>query len=184
MKAANIFHPFRAPMRGFTLLELMTAVTVMAILLGIGVPAFNQMVRDGQLASESNNLFAAMTLARSEAVKRSVRVSVCASPTVANTPNDCDKNGDWTGGWMIFADDFGDSGTLDPSDVPLQIWPAPAPGTTITTVSKAVTFDRTGRAEFEGTFQVSKAGCTSKQLRQIAIGLSGRVSLTREDCAK
>lgn len=168
-------------MRGFTLLELMTAVAILGILLGIGVPAFNNLIRGTQIAAESSNLMLALTLARSEAVKRGIRVSVCP-PTNANA-NECDEDGDWNKGWMVFADDFGDSGVYDPSDFTLQIWQPPANDVAVTSVERtSITFDRIGRAEFEDTFEVTKAGCIGDQRREMKVGFAGRVSLTRTIC--
>lgn len=163
--------------RGVTLLELMTAVAVLAILAGIGVPAFTSMMRNNRLAAESNNLVQALTYARSEAVTRGVRVSVCA----AEDPNTCSGEGDWSGGWIVFTDDFGAAGEIDPSDVVIMNWPAAA-GVQITSTGEAVTFTRTGRAEFAQGFGITKAGCTQKQRRSIGVAASGRVTLAHTSC--
>lgn len=180
MQVARTLYSSGSAVRGFTLLELITAIAVASILLGLGIPAFNNMIRDSQIASESSNLYTAMTLARSEALKRGVRVSVCPPETVE--AEDCDPDGDWTKGWMMFADDFGSPGVVDPSDVILQIWSAPAAGTNIGTAMKAVTFNRSGRAELDGTFGINKAGCINNQKRRMSIDFSGRVGLSRTDC--
>lgn len=180
MKAALTLNSSGSAVRGFTLLELMTAVAVASILLGLGIPAFNNMIRDSQIAAESGNLQTTMTLARSEALKRGIRVSVCPPETM--DAEDCDPAGDWTKGWIMFTDDFGNPGVIDPSDVVLQVWPAPATGTNIGTAMKAVTFNRSGRAELDGTFGINKAGCINDQKRRMSIDFSGRVGLSRTDC--
>lgn len=179
MKAANTFHYSRTSARGFTLLELMTAITVMAVLLGIGVPAFTSIIRNSQIAAESSNLLSALTLARSEAMKRGVRVSVCAATDDLEA---CAGAADWSNGWIVFEDDFGTAGVVDASDVVLQIWGAPANGVALTTVAKSMSFSRRARADFAGMFTVSKSGCTGDQKRQIEVGVSGRVSLKRIAC--
>lgn len=170
---------FRASQRGVTLIELMTALAVLGILLGIGVPAFTSIVRNGQIASESGNLVAALTLARSEALKRGVRVSVCAA--TANLQS-CAEDDDWSSGWIVFEDDFGTAGVLDVSDVLLQSWSAPANGIVVTTAAESVTFTRRARAEFAETFQISKSGCSGDQRRRIDVDISGRISLQRISC--
>jgi type IV fimbrial biogenesis protein FimT len=179
MKAANSCHPFSACPRGFTLLELMTAIAVMGILLGIGVPAFTSMIRANQIAAESSNLVSALTLARSEALKRGVRVSVCAAGADLES---CAEEADWSNGWILFEDDFGDAGVIDDSDVLLQSWGAPADGVVLDTDKIAVTFSRQARAEFEATFQVKKTGCSGDQQREIYVDISGRINLTRVAC--
>lgn len=163
---------------GFTLLELMTAIAVLGILLAIGVPAFSNITRANQIAAESNNLLAALTIARSEAVKRGVRVSVCAAATAAT----CDAGVNWGNGWIVFEDDFGSAGVLDASDIPLQVAPRLASGVTIMGTASAVSFARTGRAELASSFDVTKSGCTGTQRRTLTVDLSGRVGLARVAC--
>lgn len=165
--------------RGVTLIELMTAAIVLAVLLGIGVPAFTNIIRANQIATQSNNLVAALTLARSEALKRGVRVSVCGAAAAANT---CETTNNWSRGWILFEDDFGSAGVIDASDEILQVWPAPTNGVTFVPSAPAVTFARTGRAEFARSFTVTKTGCSGDQQRSISVDLSGRVGLTRTSC--
>ncbi|WP_417706967.1 GspH/FimT family pseudopilin [Rheinheimera aquimaris] len=64
---------------GFTLVELMVAVAVLAIIATVGVPSFNSLLQGNRLASASNQLLSAYHSARSEAIKRSQNVSLCAT---------------------------------------------------------------------------------------------------------
>jgi type IV fimbrial biogenesis protein FimT len=164
--------------RGFTLLELMTAIAVLAVLAGLGVPAFTNIVRNSQIAAESGNLVTALTLARSEALKRGVRVSVCG----AAGAEACSEDADWSAGWLVFTDDFGDMGVVDENDEVIQAWPAPLTGVAVNTLTQSITYTRNARAEFAGSFNVLKAGCNGDQQRVINVAPSGRVSLTRIEC--
>jgi type IV fimbrial biogenesis protein FimT len=164
--------------QGFTLMELMTAIAVLAILASFGVPAFTNMVRNSQIAAESGNLVTALTLARSEALKRGVRVSVCG----AAGADACTEAVDWSDGWLVFTDDFGDIGVVDENDEVLQAWPAPLAGVAVNADLQSITFTRNARAEFRGTFNVLKDGCLENQQRQIDVAISGRVTLTRIAC--
>lgn len=186
MKAANTSHRSHLSSQGFTLLELMTAIAILGILLAIGVPTFSNMIRGSQIAAESSDLLAALNLARSEALKRGVRVSVCA---LAEDLESCSDEPDWSRGWILFDDDFGVApGALDPSDTLLQTWEAPADGVTLSTTTPVVSFSRMARTEFPLPadlplkIQVSKAGCTGDQKREVDVDLSGRIRLTRIDC--
>lgn len=85
--------------RGFTLLELMTALTVAALILAMGVPSFGEFRRNGRMTSIGNDFLAMATRARTEAIKRQTSVSVCPS----NNANGPCTNGDFTG-WLVFAD--------------------------------------------------------------------------------
>jgi type IV fimbrial biogenesis protein FimT len=182
MKAANTSRSLM-PMHGFTLLELMTAIAVMGILLGIGVPAFNGMIRGSQIAAETNDMVAALNLARSEALKRGVRVSVCAAEDNKKTSCSTAEPADWSNGWIVFDDDFGVvGGELSGTDTVLQVWEAPANGVTLTAEDPVVSFSRAARAEFPMKFEISKSGCTGDQKREIDVSISGRVGLKRVKC--
>ena len=64
---------------GFTIIELMIAVALLAVAVTIGVPSFQSLMERNQLASSNNSFLSSLMLARSEAVKRKQRVTVCAS---------------------------------------------------------------------------------------------------------
>lgn len=65
--------------RGFTIVELMVTVAVMAILAAIGVPSMQGLVRNFRLNGAAGEMSAALQLARSEATRRNARVMVCPS---------------------------------------------------------------------------------------------------------
>src|SRR5690606_31096409 len=95
--------------RGFTLLELMVAITVLGVLLGIGVPAFNDMIRNNRVAAQANEFTTALSLARSEAARRGMPVAVCASNAAQNACAGDDVD-NWGNGWLIFSDRDGSAG--------------------------------------------------------------------------
>lgn len=164
--------------RGVTLIELMVALAVLGVLVGLGVPSFANIVRANQIAAQSTSLMQALTLARSEAMKRGLRVSVC--PIANNDASAC--TAEWNGGWMVFEDDFGNGGVRDPGDRTIQLWPAPSNGVTVSETAGSVVYMPSAAAAATRTFQITKEGCTSDQRRQIVVSPSGRVSLTRIAC--
>ena len=65
------------------MIELMITVALASILMAIAVPSFNQMIVSGRLTAQSNEMVAAMSLARSEAIKRNANVTLCRADTGA-----------------------------------------------------------------------------------------------------
>ncbi|MGE0484823.1 MAG: GspH/FimT family pseudopilin [Gammaproteobacteria bacterium] len=93
--------------RGFTIIELMTVVALMALLVTIGIPNFRTMVANNRVTSQVNLFSSSLQLARSEAVKSNRRVVVCPSTTGTN----CTADVDWNVGWISFVD-RGDGTTI------------------------------------------------------------------------
>jgi type IV fimbrial biogenesis protein FimT len=89
---------------GFTLIELLVTVAMMAIVLALGVPSFTEMIKNNRLTAAANELVTALNLARSEAIKRGVRITVCKSSDTR-----CATRGSWEQGWIVFTDQNNDA---------------------------------------------------------------------------
>lgn len=79
---------------GFTLIELMVTLAIVAVLMMVGVPSFVQFQRNSELTSQTNSLVAALNAARTEAMKRNTNAFVVPGGS-ANK---------WSDGWVVFAD--------------------------------------------------------------------------------
>jgi type IV fimbrial biogenesis protein FimT len=88
--------------RGFTMMELLVTLAVAGVLLGFGVPAFRDFMRNGRLTGAANELLITMVSARNEAVRRQVVVSVCPSTTPDQTSAICTTSA--TQGYIAFVD--------------------------------------------------------------------------------
>lgn len=117
--------------KGVTLIELMVTVAVAIILLGIAVPSFQSVIRTNRIASLTNELVAALNLARSEAITRGTTVTLCrtdnpntpinniADPHTGPTCSTAAGTG-WPNGWLLFVDDDRD-GTVDDAELRLKV---------------------------------------------------------------
>lgn len=87
---------------GFTLLELMLALTVAAVLMAVAVPNFQALIRNSRMSGAANDFVSDFNLARSEAVKRRVPVTLCKSQDLATCDTDATAA---FRSWIIFVDD-------------------------------------------------------------------------------
>jgi type IV fimbrial biogenesis protein FimT len=97
---------------GFTVIELMITVALLAILLGIAAPSVRDLTLNARMTSLTNDLMTDLAIARAEAVKRGVRAAVCASSSGA----DC-TNSAWNQGWIVFVDPDGDGAVGAAADI-------------------------------------------------------------------
>ena len=92
--------PSRLNQTGVTLVELMITLVVLAIILAIAIPSFENTIASSRLAGVTNDLNGSLALARSEAIRRGQRVTVCNS----NNGLQCAAAGNWGNGWIVFVD--------------------------------------------------------------------------------
>jgi len=90
--------------RGFTVVELMVVVAIVAIFLALAVPSYNGVITQNRMASEINDLANAMSLARSGAIRQGVNVTICASTNPTAAKPSCSGNSNWSTGWILFTD--------------------------------------------------------------------------------
>lgn len=86
---------------GFTTIELLVVLVIGAILAAIAAPSFRDFINNTRLASAMSQLTGDLNLARSEAIKRNMRVLVCVR-NAAGT--DCGAGTDWRNGWLVCYD--------------------------------------------------------------------------------
>lgn len=94
---------------GVTLIELLVALAVAAILLTLGIPAFADFLAGSRMSAASNDLVTDLLLARSEAVKRQAPVTLCASDDPAAAAPACSAAATPAAGWLVFADANGNA---------------------------------------------------------------------------
>jgi len=93
---------------GYTLIELMAMLAVVSVLVSIGLPMMKVFFDSNRMISNSNDLVAGLNIARSEAIKQQIRVTLCQSADTAS----CTGSGLWEDGWIVFQDPNGNA-TVD-----------------------------------------------------------------------
>src|SRR5687767_9439407 len=90
----------RSRASGFSLIELMVTIAIVAILLALGLPSFEGSMRSNRVATTTNEMLASLALARSEAIRSSRESRICASADGST----CGAGLDWNAGWIIAMD--------------------------------------------------------------------------------
>ena len=150
--------------RGFTLVELMVALSVLAVLMMMAVPSFRDAGLPSQLRSVANALVGATQLARSEAIKRNAVVTLCVSPDGAAC-----GTGNWQQGWIV----------VNGTTVLHRELPVPT-GYRVTPTSGATSlgFQPSGVGAAVETFTVCRSAPTvGSQERVVAVSAIGRASV-------
>ncbi|MEH6592015.1 MAG: GspH/FimT family pseudopilin [Halioglobus sp.] len=104
--------------KGFTLLELMLVLAILALLFGLILPSMHSAIARNRLRMEASQLMSALNLARGEAVSRNGIVSLCPSDYAVSGVADC--NGVYGDGWVVFTNHNGDAQIDEDSDVVIQ----------------------------------------------------------------
>ena len=161
---------------GFTLVELLVAIAVAAIVLTLGVPSFERVIERNQLTANINELVASLNYARSEAVRRNQRVSICHS----NDGTSC-SGADFEDGWIIFEDLDEDGDRDNPADTILRVHSTLPQNISLgDNLGGNLSFRPSGRANKAGRFVMCKDNDLTKA-RAIFMIINGRVRLAQLD---
>lgn len=146
--------------RGFTLIEMLTVVSVAVILTMIAVPSFARLMAGQRVKAAASNLRQALLVSRSEALKRNADVAVMPA-----------ASGQWSAGWNV----------VNPSSGGVLTTYPPAPNLTISGPA-AVTYQSSGRISpgAAPTFRIASGAAS--ELRCVTINLTGMPSVQASGC--
>ena len=166
--------------RGFTLVELVIALAIGAILMAVAAPSFTDLVRTSRLSAQLNSFARAVNFGRMEAIKRGRTASICVRSGDA-----CRNDGPWRDGWVVFVDQDGDS-EVDPEELLMTFDALPDGYSLIPNVNtSALRFSATGAVRRASgalplmTFRLcapdAEPGNMAQRSREIVINATGRM---------
>ncbi|MGY0556390.1 GspH/FimT family pseudopilin [Lysobacter sp. A421] len=165
--------------RGFTLIELMVTIVVLAILLTIGLPSFQGTLRSNRVATTTNEMVASLALARSEAIKGSQGAGMCAS----KDGGACD--GTWNDGWIVWGDSNG-SGAFEDGEPVFRFTQGRTELQASGPTGDGIVFDARGRrrASDSQVLALRPVDCGNQPLqRTLTVNITGQVRTARGDCS-
>lgn len=180
---------------GFSLIELLVALAVAATLLVVAVPAFLNLIVDHRLATRANEFMTALAMARSEALKLNLRVTLCKSANAGASSPSCDETAGWNAGWVLFVDNTWMTGNLpaviDGPDTVLRAFPIAGSSATFdggVNYGAGISYLGSGISRgiklggspglANGTFKL----CDGQKGRDIVISATGRARVVQTTC--
>ena len=158
---------------GFTLIELMVTITLVAIVMGIGVPSYQELVVKNRIQTQASEIRSSLAMARVEAIRRGLRVRVCPGQ------NGC-VGANWHDGWNSFVDRNSDN-TIDPNETQLEVHIRLDGGSTLTGANHVI-FKSDGTASDARELNLCTAdGDASPHRRGIHVSNVGRVRVCDPD---
>lgn len=161
-------------LRGFTLIELMVTIAIVAILATVAAPSFNEAILSSRLTAFANSFAAGAQLARSEAIKRNSTVRLCR----AANGTSCANSSGWQQGWIVFHDINGD-GVVDTGDAIIQYQQSLATGYQLTGDSYNIAFSSIGTDSTSATLTLCRVSPVGSQERVVAVSATGRTTVKK-----
>ncbi len=164
--------------KGFTLVELMVTLAVVAILGTMALPSFQSTLRSNRIASAGNEVTGLLSLARSEGVRNKRGGGVCGS----SDGSSCD--GTWSAGMLAWSDVNG-NGTLDSGETVLRFVAISSDSVTVSGPAAEIAFDNRGRlvAAPSRTVTMQPVKCGKAVLRRtLTVNAAGQINSTKAAC--
>ncbi|MBQ0712212.1 MAG: GspH/FimT family pseudopilin [Porticoccus sp.] len=94
--------------KGFTLVELLITIALVAVISALAIPSFQTLIKKHKISLEAQRVLTTLHFTRMEAIKRNSLVSLCPSSDGLA----CSPDLSWMDGWIVFSD-RGKRGEID-----------------------------------------------------------------------
>lgn len=180
---------------GVTLVELLVVIAITGVLASVAIPSYINMIISNRVSSITSDFHSNLLLARSEALKRGMTVSICKSANAEVAGASCDpspsvagSNVGWGSGWIMFVD-FNRDGNLNGDDTLLR-----AQGRLITNIQDGaivpangiefISFGVTGQTFTAVNFQILAPTGHANLEKAVCVAVGGRARVGRApDCS-
>jgi len=168
--------------RGFTMIELMMVLAIFAILVAIAFPGFEGLTATSRLKGESNGFRQTLAQARTTAINRGQRVTVCKT----DSQTSCNNGANWEDGWIMFVD-ADEDGARDGGEALLRVNQGMPDNLTLrvgANLADWVAFAPSGEPAGSGgpgndTFRVCGPEADTGAAYQVVVNSIGRVEVRR-----
>lgn len=153
--------------RGFTIIELMIAIAILAIMATVAIPALQPLILNNRITTTTNMLLGAVQFARSEAVKQRRQVIICPSSNLTA----CTADTAWNQGIVV----------LEGNNV-LRTIPPASTGVQILSAVTQLSYRPNGRLNGANpAFSIQDDRGVNTTSRVVCINLIGQVHSARGD---
>lgn len=161
-------------MKGLTLIEILITILLMFIVSSMTVN-LDSLVQSFRMDFYNQRIFSSMVVARSEAIKRGVNVSLCRSQNGLS----CDSSGsNWKAGWLIFVNP-NNNNSVDPGEIVIRVYGEIDSAVTISlNTGNTVTFTSRGSPTVVRTMRACPTGGLGTPVKTVSVTVTGQIRKT------